>query len=183
VKLRRFAKFGGVCLLIVAFIKGCFYASDHFITENVDNIAHFSMELASRKEIEDFLFDATILISYPPFNSVTYFDNRGRMFEWSGNEIRTGRWFLYPMLDRRIYKGKWRFDVVYSYCREFDDGSLKEDNCVLLGSTKQLLSWPGADEYARGDIFDLALRQKPPFNIYEMTGITLAQLKVRLSHQ
>jgi hypothetical protein len=181
--LRRFAKFGGVCLVIIACIEGCSYAADHYITEHIDNIANFSNEPASRKEIEDFLFDATILVSDPPLNSVTYFDKGGNFFEWYANGVKRGSWSLYPMLDRRTYNEKSRFDVVYSYCREYDDGSLKEDNCFLLESTKQLLSWPGADEYERGDIFDLSRRQKPPFDIYGMTRITLSELRARLSRQ
>jgi hypothetical protein len=186
--LKRIARFGGICFFIFAAIGTFLYGARHFITQNIDDFvrepnetkeSYFLETFPSRHEIEDYLLDATILISHPPIgNSVYYFDSNYRFFIWHANDfkITKGHWFLYPMIDRRIYNGRSRFDLAYSFCRELDDGSLTEDNCILLGSTNQILAGVGHREYTKGDVFDLSKRSKPPFAI-PATTINMEQLR------
>ncbi len=188
--LKRFAKYGGICIFIFAAIGAFLYGVRHFMTQNVDDFFRGSQEkkeryfletFPSRHEIEDYLLNTTILISDPPIgNSVYYFDNDQHSFNWHGNQIIKGHWFLYPMFVRRVYSVKSRFDLAYSFCRELDDGSFTEDNCVLLGSTNQIMAGYGQMDYAKGDIFDLSKRSKPPFTMPTIT-ISMEQLRTAIS--
>jgi hypothetical protein len=188
--LKRLAKIGGACFLIFATIGVFIYGARHFITQNIDDFfrwppdkkeSFFLETFPSRREIEDYLLNTTILISHPPIgNSVYYFDKDQHTFNWHGNQIIKGHWFLYPMIDRRVYNGKWRFDLAYSFCRELDDGSFTEDNCILLGSTSQIFAGFGELDYAKGDIFDLSNRSKPPFTM-PTTAISIEQLRTAIS--
>jgi len=185
--LKRLAKIGGGCFFIFAAIGAFIYGARHFMTQNVDDFFRWSKEkkesyfletFPSRHEIEDYLLNTTILISHPPIgNSVYYFDNDRHFFDWHGDQIKKGHWFLYPFIVRRVYNGKSRFDLAYSFCRELDDGSLTEDNCILLGSTNQILAGFGELDYAKGDIFDLSKRSKPAFTM-PIIAISMEQLRV-----
>jgi hypothetical protein len=184
--LKRFAKYGGICFFVFSAIGAFIYGARHFMTQNVDDFFRWSQEkkesyfletFTSRHEIEDYLLNTTILISHPPIgNSVYYFDNDRHFSEWHGNQIIKGHWFLYPMIVRRVYNGRWRFDLAYSFCRELDDGSFTEDNCILLGSTNQIMAGYGQMDYQKGDIFDLSKRSKPPFTM-PITAISVEQLR------
>ncbi len=186
-KLRRIAKWTGIGLLIIASFRAYVYCYDHYIVLNINNMVLPSHEIAqrmfsetypSRIEIENYLHDATILISHPPIgSSVYYFDNQQHFIEWHGNDSRMtrGHWYLYPMMAKRMLDGRSRFDLVYSLCRELNDGSFTEDNCVLLGSTQQIMAY-GRKEYAKGDIFGLSKRDDPPFDMPK-TDISIDQLR------
>jgi hypothetical protein len=185
-KLRQLAKWTGLCLLILAGISGCNYGEKHFIVQNIDNFGGrsyeqrqriFSENFPSRTEIEDFLHDTTILVSWPPVgNTVRYFDNDRRFFSWHGTEITRGHWHLYPMIAKRIFDGRSRFDWAYSYCIELNDGSLTEDSCLLIYTTKQLLGSSRPAEYVKGDVFDLSKQRDPPFEM-PTTEISIEKLR------
>jgi hypothetical protein len=185
-KLRRLAKWTGIILLIIASFKAYVYGHDHYIVQNIDNFGglsseakqlDFSVTFPSRTEIEDFLRDTTILVSWPPIgNSVRYFDNDQRFFDWHGVEIIRGHWQLHPMIVRRIFNGRSRFDWAYSYCIELNDGSLTEDNCLLIYTTKQLLGSSRPTERAKGDFFGLSKQRDPPFEMPK-TEISIEELR------
>jgi hypothetical protein len=181
---RRVAKWIGIVLLIVASVRTYAYCYDHYIVQNFNNMVLPSREVAqrlfsetypSRIEIEDYLHDATILISYPPISSVYYFDNERRFITWHGNYFTRGHWYLYPMVAKRMLDGRSRFDLAYTFCRELNDGSFTEDNCVLLGSTQQIMAY-GRKEYGKGDIFELSKRDDPPFDMPK-TNISIDELR------
>ncbi len=174
---KRLAKFALVLIGVVGLVKGCVYVGRHSYTENIDHFAlwsneskerYFSETFPTRDEIERYLSDATILLSDPPgINTVYYFGHDGRYYYWNGNDNRIARgyWFLYPMIDRRIYDGRSRFDLAYLFCREHYDDSFNDDNCILLGSTDQIMKYHGYREYAKGDVFNLSKLESPPFNL------------------
>jgi hypothetical protein len=186
VSLKRFINWTAVCLLVLAGISGCNYGAKHFIVENIGNIGGrsdeqrerlFSEAFPTRAEIEDFLHDTTILISWPPIgNTIRYFDNDQRFFSWHGTEISRGHWYLYPLIVNRILNGRSHFDWAYSYCIQLNDGSLNEDNCLLIHTTKQLLGSSRPTEYTKGDIFGLSKQRDPPFDM-PTTEISIDQLR------
>jgi hypothetical protein len=192
-RFKRLAKFALALIGVVALFMGYLYVSRHFITENIDHFAlwsdeskkrYFSETFPTRNEIERYLSNATILISHPPIgNTVYYFDSDGRYYYWHGNDnmIGRGHWFLYPRIVRRIYNGRSRFDLAYLFCRELDDGSFTDDNCVLLGSTDQIMKYHAFREYAKGDVFNLSELQSPPFDL-PPRPISMEQLSATMSH-
>jgi hypothetical protein len=96
--------------------------------------------------------------------------------------MNKGRWFTYSVTLTRTWWGNSRVDVAQVFCRELDDGSLTQDNCILLTGTPQLLSYYGDHEHVAGDVFNLSNQRKPPFNM-PITAITLAGLKARLAER
>ena len=183
----------GTCLLIVAFAWGSIsyhqYRRQYFRALNINELVGttgetkerlFTETLPSRQDIENFFFNTTIVTSHPPIgNDVRYFDNQGNFFAWHGNEIEKGRWYTYSVSLTRTYWGLSREDVAQVFCRELDDGSFTQDNCVMITGVQQLFSYYGTHEQVVGDILDLSGRQKAPFKL-PITEITLSELKVRL---
>ncbi len=80
----------------------------------------------------------------------------------------------------RIYWGNSRVDVAQVFCRELDDGSFMQDNCVMITGIQQFFSYYGTHERVFGDIFDLSGGQKAPFRL-PTTEVTLAELKLRMA--
>jgi hypothetical protein len=188
--LRRAGIILGACLLFVGLASYPWYR--HQYTLNINEMVEttgetkeklFGEPLPSRHDIEDFLFNTTTVTSNPPIgNDVSYFDNQGKFVGWHGNEIYRGRWSTYPVTLTRTWVEMSREDTAQVFCRELDDGSLNQDNCVIITGTRQLV-WPyGTHERVVGDIFNLSVRQKPPFAM-PGTAITLAELKARLGSE
>jgi hypothetical protein len=186
---RRFLIILATSAIIIFVLNIYFYTFSHFKTENIDEHfrwseerkeSYFSEAFPSRHEIEDYLFNSTFLTSKPPIgNDVTYFNANGCFFDWHGNEIKRGNWSLYPIVYRRIYKGKSRIDIIYSLCRELDDGSLTDDNCYLVG--RHNMYWrSGQIDYEKGDIFNLSGRKMAPFDLPE-TSISVEQMKTAIN--
>jgi len=191
--LRRAGIIFGTCLLIFALLWASTsyhqYRRQHFRILNINELVGTSGEtkerlftetLPSRQDIESFLFDTTIVTSHPSIgNDVRYFDKQGKFVAWHGNELYGGRWFTYPVNLTRIWWGKSRVDVAQVFCRELDDGSFTQDNCVLVTGLSQLVPYWESHERIAGDIFKLSVRQKPPFDL-PITPIASAELKARL---
>lgn len=84
-----------ICLLIVTFLWGVIsyedYRHRYFRTLNINQLVGttgetkerlFAEQLPSRKDIEDFFFNTTIVTSHPPIgNDVAYFDGQGNFFD------------------------------------------------------------------------------------------------------
>ena len=143
--------------------------------------AHFAQAFPTRSEIENYLSDATLLKSHPPIlNSATYFDKRRNFWEWEGDLIIKGNWYIEPILLKITRYDQSRLTIVYSLCKELADGSLTEYNCFLVESRERIFPMvSGPLEYKDGDVFGLARLKKPPFAMPH-TEITVGSLQAEL---
>ena len=152
------------------------------IFENLDqSIARFDRQRTERfakerfarhyptyNEINEYLSDATILISHPPSNTVYYFDERSNYIKWRGNEISFGIWSSSPYVKIMTFETKWRIAIVNSYCHWLLDepAYAQQDNCSIIESLDWMFRYLGSDpEYRKGNVFKLSRGSPPPFSL------------------
>lgn len=141
-------------------------ADYHFPSEESKR-QYFEAEIPTRREIETYLHDSTILMSYPPnSNSVTYFGADRSMYEWYQNEITKGIWWLSPLILKKKYNNELRHGFAYAICRKYEPDLLGDDRCRLVTQKDKILYLlPGSLDYAKGDVFNLSHTKNPPLKL------------------
>lgn len=188
--IRRIVVLSAIFSATSVLVGSCYFSSRYFIIDDLnypelsqdEKSRLFSTTLPSRREIEDYYVDATLLHSHPPIgNYISYFRSDGYFFVWQSNELKRGRWSISPLIVRRVYENRSRLGVGYTLCIYFDDGSLFDDNCIFVSDRSHMFVFgSGRIERAKGDIFNMSTRKKAPFAL-PTTDITIGQMEATQS--
>lgn len=187
-----FPSLSAALLLLVVFgLIANYLYSKYVIYENInDYIYHsddqkekdFSSIFPSRRDIEDYLYDTTILKSYRLYNEVQYFDKENNFFDWTANDktIDRGKWFISPLIDVRMYNCRWSIDIVYCFSSRMDVYAGPESECSLIGDIKNIFEADSPKlEHIKGDLFNLSAIRKAPFGL-PSSSTTLMEIKAKM---
>jgi hypothetical protein len=140
----------------------------------------FSQKIPSLNEIDDYLSDATVVVSHPPVgNAVYYFDSDRKIFWWHGDQISTGVWKATPNVQLIIFGTQWRLAIVYKFCWSFSDRVAieQQDSCYYLTSLDWIFSFANSHrEYRKGDLFGLDKVEKGQVGKLPESNISIEQL-------
>jgi len=170
---KRLARFAGVCLSIL--IIYCIY---DYLWWHIKSVSmreflvagqkqrYFAENFPTRQNIEDYVSNNTFLEYENPFgNTIYYYSSNGTYISWHQNSLEQRRWFIEPILYRRLYLNGWKLDIAYVLCLELI-GNTFMDGCHIVTSLNNILpSQSNIIDQKNGDIFGLSKRKKPPFDL------------------
>jgi hypothetical protein len=142
--------------------------------------SYFGQDFPSAKAIKEYLTDATILFSEPPYgNQIFYFDHDQGFVSWRNKVTSSGNWRLFPGLQIIELGGRWRITFVQTFCSWVSDMSAEEqqDNCYDISSIESILGrgLGSRREYRKGNVFNISAGKPPPFQLPD-SAITIESL-------
>ena len=149
---------------------------------------YFMQKFPTAREITKYLSDATILISSPPFgNEVFYFRSDHKFVYWYNDQLSSGEWWISPRLELIILGSRWRFAVVYTYCRLFLDlpSTAQQDSCREVQTLGSIIGTGRAArrEYRKGNVLNFGESGKGHIESLPKSEISIEMLRqVKRNH-
>lgn len=146
---------------------------------------YFSRQFPTTKEIEDYWFDSTLLVSDPPTqNHVYYFDKTYHRTEWRSTYLNTERWIISPFQEKLKLGSQFRTVTIQCFAVLIGVGNAQRD-CVPVDTLDRMIirHKTGTREYRKGDVFGLSGRKKAPFYLPMKEPITIDSVLAELQRQ
>jgi hypothetical protein len=139
--------------------------------------AYFTQSRPSAQAVEDYLSDATILVSDPQ-NLVAYFHGDHRILTWFTNRIYDQFWTItWNLKVMRFESGaRHRSVVAYVFCFGGDGVVGEEDHCTSIDSLDNIFSIGGGREYRKGNVFNLRGAGAAPVVLPTEPAMTMDQI-------
>jgi hypothetical protein len=168
---------------IVFLVSAWIYVGSFVRYQNVDNWAgskenkesYFTQSRPSARDINDYLSDATIMVSDSQ-NSITYFDDDHRLFTWFGNRLDEGFWKITWNLKLLTFESgtRRRSVVAYVFCHG-RDGVVREDHCYSVDKLSDIFPF-GGREYRKGDVFKIRGASSAPMLLPDKPALSIEQV-------
>jgi hypothetical protein len=146
---------------------------------------YFATQFPTAKEIEDYWFDSTLLISDPPRNNrIYYFDKDYHFKEWANSGLGTESWAISPFQERLKLGSRSRLVTIQCFAVLMDVGGAQRD-CVGIEDVTFMIhrARTGTREHRKGDVFGLSGRKKAPFYLPTKEPITIDSVLAELQRQ